>query len=301
MKILILAILTLSALNSWARVQLSVLSEAEVSNSTRISLVDIVETTGVPASIIKEMSAIEIDSHREYEAREVSQLLKEKLLPAFKQANLEPQIVIPAQVKIKMSAGISRSHLERRIKLHLQEAHPHAEMEVQLHSVPIVTSGDYFVDWSQVQAGSFILPFKELNTYNPKYASGQVRIKKQVPVAQRRLAMSERIQPNDFKMQWVDVTFSKESIASEQEIIGQPVSRSLNPGQPIWYSTLKREPAAKRGQILRATVGSESFEINLNVQAEEQGFIGDTIRVKALETQKEMSAVITGQDTVRIQ
>jgi flagella basal body P-ring formation protein FlgA len=66
-------------------------------------------------------------------------------------------------------------------------------------------------------------------------------------------------------------------------------------------SDLKREPAAHRGQVVRALVGDQDFEISINASAEENGFIGDLIKVKNLETQKMMSGIVIDKGVVKVQ
>ena len=63
----------------------------------------------------------------------------------------------------------------------------------------------------------------------------------------------------------------------------------------------KAEVQAKRGQIVKGTLGDDDFQISLNVEAQDSGYIGDVIKVKNLETQKLLSAVIVDKGVVKVQ
>jgi flagella basal body P-ring formation protein FlgA len=64
---------------------------------------------------------------------------------------------------------------------------------------------------------------------------------------------------------------------------------------------LKREPAAQKGQMVQALIGTEEYEISASMLAEENGFVGDTVKVKNTETKKILSAVVVAKGLVKIQ
>lgn len=102
-------------------------------------------------------------------------------------------------------------------------------------------------------------------------------------------------------MSMTDVTFAKDGSLRMEDIQGQMAARSLPVGSTVWASDLKREPAAKKGQIVKALLGDDSFEISVNMMAEDSGFVGDLIKVKNLETQKVLSGLVTEKGVVKLQ
>jgi flagella basal body P-ring formation protein FlgA len=122
-----------------------------------------------------------------------------------------------------------------------------------------------------------------------------------VPVAKKLIRFGERLQAEDLEMIETDVTFVKEETPEMNAIVGMIANRSLTPRMPIILSDLKREPAARKGQVVKALVGDQTFEVSINASAEENGFIGDVIKIKNSETQKVMSAIVIEKGVVKVQ
>ncbi len=102
-------------------------------------------------------------------------------------------------------------------------------------------------------------------------------------------------------MEEVDITYAKDGLPKPEEIDGQLAARMLQLNQPIFKSDFKRELAINRGQIIRAVSGNESFEITSQAVAEEQGYVGDVIKIKNSESQKTLSGQIVERGVVKVQ
>src|SRR5690606_13249839 len=101
--------------------------------------------------------------------------------------------------------------------------------------------------------------------------------------------------------QWVDVTFSKDQLASREDIAFMTPRRFIGVRQALMKSDLRKSFAVQRGQTVRVTSGGEMFEVTTRMKAEESGAVGDSIRVKNLETKKVLSARVISQGAVRIE
>lgn len=152
-------------------------------------------------------------------------------------------------------------------------------------------------------AGSFLLPLitETSNGKNVFWVTGRISFYKLAPVARRLLQSNEALSQNDFEFRKVDVSFARDGVPTGDELIGKTLSRTISIGQPIFAGDLKKEVAARRGQMVKILVGGEAFEIATSGVAEEGGSIGEVIRVKSDDTKKMLSGVLVDKATVRIQ
>jgi flagella basal body P-ring formation protein FlgA len=152
-------------------------------------------------------------------------------------------------------------------------------------------------------AGGFLLPLN-LQTSQGKgsvWVTGRLTIFKMAPVAKRLIQMNERFAADDFEMKRVNINFMRDGIPAEKDLIGKMAVHPISYGQTIFFADLKNELAAKRGEIVKLLLGDKEFEVSTQGVAEEQGAIGDIIKVKVNDTQKLMSGVLIDKAVVRVQ
>lgn len=271
------------------------LPDVSLSPFQSFTMADIVEVENGSLEDLQLLESIVLPRHQVWSAQGLTQILKENI-PSH-----NFQILLPQKVSLQFESQLSKSHLERRMMNVLSAKEGQAKVEVRIHALPKVSDEIAFVDWSYVKRGSFLLPLSLKNDPNPLLISAQTKVSKLLPVAQKNISTQFRVQQEDLKLDWVDVTFAKEGELSQAQIIGHSLNRSLMFGQAVWPSFIKREPTIKKGQLIRAKVGGADYEIYVSVVAEEAGFIGDTIVVKPTETQKKLSALIESKESIRIQ
>lgn len=152
-------------------------------------------------------------------------------------------------------------------------------------------------------AGGFLLPLN-LQTSQGKgsvWVTGQLTIYKMAPVSKRLIQMNEKFTAEDFEMKRVNINFMRDGIPAEKDLIGKMAVHPISYGQTIFFADLKNELAAKRGEIVKLLLGDKEFEVSTQGIAEEQGSIGDIIKVKVNDTQKLMSGVLIDKAVVRVQ
>lgn len=308
MKKLILVSIFLGA-TTWARPEIEIPAQVEISQRPLLRLGDIAHLKGGNSNLLKFLDDVVL---RE-DARDLvlsnhinSQEILMKVRAIMKSRNdvrsLTPSFKIPSQVKVTFSQdAVSREEVARKVLNHLQMSCGDCEYKVSVTKTPVPTQKDWDLDFSQLSSkGSFLLPLREGSDQN-KWISGTIRVSQLTPVATRLISQGERVQASDFRMVMTDITYAKDSAVRLQDVQGQIAARSLSVGAPMWASDLKREPAAKKGQIVKAMLGDETFEISVNMQAEDNGFIGDLIKVKNIETQKVMSGLVVEKGVVKLQ
>lgn len=284
-------------------------SEAEVSNTAVISVFQVAEMknlSGVAFSEIAKMPLVESVEEQEsvlLSGEEVSKKLRELVKRSEVLKKINPSFLIPSEIRIQIRKdGVSKAEVERSVKnLTSERCHP-CTVKVQVNSVPAVKGFSWNIDWDQeIKSGSFMIPVRESRGFSNKWITGTLRVFKNVPVARKLIRFNERIQAEDIEVFEADITYLKEDAPESSQVVGLLANRTLAPKTPVLLSDLKREPAARRGQIVKALVGDQEFEVSIQASVEENGFIGDVIKIKNPETQKSMSAIVVDKGVVKVQ
>lgn len=109
----------------------------------------------------------------------------------------------------------------------------------------------------------------------------------EILVASERIKRGERIYPWQVALK---ETFKsrcpKRDIEDPQELINYVALRNIRKGMPIKKSYLKKSPLVVRGQEVDVVYRSGNVEISFPATALENGFWGDTVRVKSKNTGK---------------
>lgn len=309
MKIVALVFLFFS-LQAWARPEVSIPAEVEVSQREILRLSDVAIVSGGNEALLSLLDSVVIrEDSRELllsqylNSQEILGRVRAALMATDTLRQENPAFKIPSKVKVSFSSTpISRKEVERKIQNVLKARCSNCEYKISIQSTPIPSQKQWELDYSQLAAkGGFLVPLKEGDQKQSKWISGTIRVSQLTPVATRLILQGERVQPQDVRMAMTDVTYSKDGVVRLEDIQGQIAARSLPVGSPIWTTDLKREPAAKKGQIVKALLGDESFEISVNMQAEDNGFVGDLIKVKNLESQKILSGLVVEKGVVKLQ
>lgn len=175
--------------------------------------------------------------------------------------------------------------------------------------VPEIKTTEVMTAWSidgaQVALrGAVLLPLQvQFKNGSQKifWAPVHISLERQGLVARRSLKMGDRLAAEDYELKPVDITYQKESLASETEAQSQILAHYVSAGQALVAGDLKREPAAVRGQLIRVLAGGEELEVSIQAVAEEAGSIGDLIKLKIPESQKLISGKIIEKGVVRLQ
>jgi flagella basal body P-ring formation protein FlgA len=293
-----------------ARPEITIPAKVEISQREKLTLIDIADVTEGSDELLAMLEKIVI---RE-DAREL--LLSQKLKIAevlssiraqtagnatWKTAN--PGLKIPSEIHVDFAATpISKQEVERKVTNVLRTRCHDCDYKVNIQSTPYPSGKTWTLDYSQMASkGGFLVPVRDGDERNLKWVSGNIRVAKLTPVANRLISQGERLQASDLRMEMLDVSFAKDASVKVDDLQGKIAARSIPVGTPVWASDLKREPAALRGQMIKGILGDETFEITVSVQAEDSGFVGDVIKVKNLDTQKTVSGVVLEKGLVKIQ
>jgi flagella basal body P-ring formation protein FlgA len=291
-------------------------SEAEISNGPSARLIEVAELKDFSPEAFAQMSKLVIWEAEGTESQkagfsasikvagsELSKRMRDAISdnPVLKKAN--PSFKIPGELKLSFSkSSVSKSATERGLKNALLPKCPTCVYQIRISSVPVLATKTWSIDYDQeIKNGAFMLPVQDVSEVANQWVSGSYRAKNRTPVMKRAVRFGERVQAEDFELSEADVTFQRESSPQISELVGLIANRSFQPKTVAVRSDFKKEPAAHRGQVLKAIAGTDSYEVSINVTAEENGSIGDLIKIQNPETKKMMSGLIVDKGVVKVQ
>ena len=295
---------------SWARPEVTINSQVEVSQKRALYLGDIADIRDANMELVNALEKVKVRD----DAREllISQVLDSKeILAVFRKSlsedsvisKFKPSLKVPSEVKIQFATTpISKEEVERKVLNRLYVQCAGCEFKVSVQSTPVPQSERWSInyDYNELKGG-VLLPLTDGDNRSVKKISANIRISKLTPVAKRLVKIGERVSSEDFEYKFSDITFAKDSSLNIEDTTDLVAAKTIVAGSTVWAADFKRQAAAQRGQIVKAILGDENFEITTDMIAEESGYVGDTIRLKSVETKKLFSGVVTAKGVVRIQ
>lgn len=290
----------------WARPEIEFLSEVEVSSRDNLFIKDIALFKNHDLEILNEVGSISIKELGGDEQKTLRLTLSEiiskiKDVPLIKNKNIKMNI--PQQIKVTIATNkVSKEELQRNISNYLSVSCAECTYEVMITNIPQPMSHAWEFDFKQLNSkGPFLISLIENKNRTNRWGAGIIKVRQKVLVTSHLVRMGDKIQPNDVKFDEIDVTHLRDTLAKESEVIGWVANKTLYPEQPIVMSDLKKEYAVKRGQVVKVIIGNKQFEISSQMTSEENGFLGDVIKLKQADAQKYLSGKIEDQGIVRIQ
>lgn len=278
--------------------------EIEISHQSQYSLLDLVNIENPQPQLLRQLWKAEIPKGWTQGSRWT--MSSEQILKVLRKANISRkgvELYIPKSIRPQKSQNIlSAVHLKRVISTINQAQCKACEFKIDLHNIPKVLLSEWEWDPFSVQfRGSFTTLIKMPDRAWTGWLTGYVKWKGPVLTARRSISYQERIQESDLEEDEKDITFSKDVVTDKSEIVGQVAGRVLSPSVVLTRTDLKKEPIVKKGQIVKTLMGRDDFEISIVSLAEENGFIGDLVKVKNVDSQKLLSAVVVDRGVVRVQ
>ena len=293
-----------------ARPEITIPNNVEISQRPKLRLGDIAVIRGANSELLSLLNnfVLREDSRglllsQHLESAEILKKIKDNLEITEFLRHSNPTFKIPTRIDIGFSQLlISKEEIERKIKNFLSVRCVDCEYRLNIQTIPEPGSREWEPEFEQMTAkGGLLLPLRDLENRPKKWISGQIHISKLTPTATRLIQQGERFTRDDLVMSPNDITFSKDNILRVEDLVGQIAVRTLSVGSIVGSADCRKEPAAQKGQIAKGLIGDESFEISVNVEIQESGFIGDIVKVKSIENNKYFSAQIVEKGVVKLQ
>lgn len=156
----------------------------------------------------------------------------------------------------------------------------------------------------QVENGSVTVPISLMVDGKPSQSVDvvlRVHRKAKVLVARRTVETNEILARQDVELVSIELPLGfVKPISRTKDVIGKRARRRLNDGAPISSDWLEMPPAILANDAIRIEYVFGAIRIITQGVARQAGAIGDTIRVCAADSRKDLNAVIVDRRTVRI-
>lgn len=277
-------------------VELIIPSTVEVSPRAEITVFDIVEAKNMKDGMARELKQIVIDDSRP------GGLTKSVLARALR--SIEARFVLPTELKILRSrSAISRMEVERKIKNRIYSDCADCDVQVQISSVPANMASDWVMDLNiDLNKNSVTIPvYSARNSDSKGWIVADIKRYRSVPVVSRSLRIGDVLTADMFTVEKRLLLNVRDTVTNIESILGMQAARFMNAGQIVQYTDLKKEQIMKRGQMVKAMVGTSDFEVAISAEVQEAGAIGDVVKVKNLDSQKVFAARVVDRGLVRIE
>lgn len=132
-------------------------------------------------------------------------------------------------------------------------------------------------------------------------ANNNGNVSRAVWVSTQSLKRGTVLQAGMFKQADMPVpAYENRLVGDEREMINMELQRDLPANTPLRLQDLKSSTMVKRGQQVLVAVGEgRGFLITVRAEAQQDGTLGDQIRLKNPESGRSLTAVVTGMNTAR--
>jgi flagella basal body P-ring formation protein FlgA len=122
-----------------------------------------------------------------------------------------------------------------------------------------------------------------------------------VAIAADDLPRGTILNPEDLRMVTMDLATLRNPCLDAQELVGKKLRRLVRMGAPFIRSGLETPPMVKRGEMVTITASKGTLTVTARGLAQENGGEDDTIRVKNINSQKEIFCRVTAPSSVEVE
>lgn len=131
------------------------------------------------------------------------------------------------------------------------------------------------------------------------FVPAQVRLFRQVVVAQRPLARGAILEAQDIDWRERDVgTLTQGYLTEPEQALGSKLTRPVSIDQVLTPNHLERAPVVRKGDHVVISAGGTALSVRMPGEALTEGAVGQQIRVRNLSSQRVIRARITGPGQV---
>lgn len=277
-------------------VEIVVPSTVEISPRTEITMYDVIEAKNLNEDVVSELQNIVIGGDK------LSSLNKGELAKLLRP--IKARYVLPTELKLIRSRGaVSRMEVERKIKNKIYGECSTCDVQIIISNVPQNIESDWVLDLNiDLTKKTVMVPvYSAKNSSAKAWIVVEVKRYQKVPILNQSVKYGEVITPEMLTVEKRELLNVRDTYLSAASLDGMQAVRFLNAGQMVQFSDVKREQILKKGQMVKAIVGSPSFEVAISAEAQEAGSVGEVVKVKNLDSQKVFTAKIVERGVVRIE
>ncbi len=128
-----------------------------------------------------------------------------------------------------------------------------------------------------------------------------VRIFENVVVTRKKLGRMEILKKDDIFLKRTETTnMAGITFDKVEDLIGKRTIRSIRPYSMVTFDMVETPPAVRKGDVIKLLIKRESFMVVTKGISKEDGKKGEVIRVKNLDSHKDLYGKIIDSETVAI-
>ncbi len=128
-----------------------------------------------------------------------------------------------------------------------------------------------------------------------------IRVYEDVVVAKRKIDRNGILSDDDLLVKRLETTrLGSLTYGSIEELEGKRAVRFIQPNSPITQDIVDNPPVMKKGDVVKVLIQANNFSVTAKGVAKEDGFLGKVIKVKNIDSNKELYGTVENSDTVRI-
>lgn len=128
-----------------------------------------------------------------------------------------------------------------------------------------------------------------------------IRVYEDVVTTARKISRDTILTPDDIEIRRMETTkLPGVTFDAVEDLVGKRAVRSIMPNIPITADLVNNPPVIKKGDLIKVLVQSGNLLIVTKGLAKEDGYFGKIIRVKNLDSKKELYGKVEDDSTVKI-
>jgi flagellar basal body P-ring formation protein FlgA len=140
---------------------------------------------------------------------------------------------------------------------------------------------------------------KNLGSY---WITAEIGVRAEVLMAAGKISSGKAVKPGDVEKKIVEVPDMRASYVREpEEVLGKVSLRSLLPGDLLTREVFTDPLLIKSGETVRLRLERDGFMLTSLAKAEQDGRLGQLIRVRSVDFSTFLKAQVTGRSEVRMQ
>ncbi|MBC2595032.1 flagellar basal body P-ring formation protein FlgA [Ruficoccus amylovorans] len=109
------------------------------------------------------------------------------------------------------------------------------------------------------------------------------------------------VSPQIYTVEMLDARLPDKAIAASTDLSGYELARPVSVNRVLTWDDVRVRPAIRRGDIVQVNVNHGALSIRMPAVALEDGQVGDQVRLRNIDTSREISGTVTESQKVNIQ
>ncbi len=285
--------------------------QASVKSATLI-LADIADVSGDDDALVAQLAQTPLGS-----ITDVLLLSRAEVAALIRNANANPvEMVLTGAdfTRVKLATRTpAAAEIAAVLKAHLASVTQWREDEIEIRSIEnlkaielpesdgqlrVVSRGAPATFRSALLSVETSLAGKPLRTF---WVKADVHVRAQVVQVATPVTFHSAIKADDLREKVCDIEDPRtDYFRTSAEAIGKVSRRALVPGELLSRNSVEDAGLVRSGQTVRLTVESGSVRMTVLARALQSGKLGDPIKVRNMDSDRVITAIVTGRGEVRV-